>query len=63
MDESKDISVQKYLYILVHYFSDKKLAITTELLGLVPLLRTNTQAIFLTIQDKLTESGLNMENA
>ena len=29
--ESTDISVQKYLSVLVRYFSDKKLAITTEL--------------------------------
>ena len=62
MDESTDISLQKYLCVLVHYISDKKLVITTELLELVPLLETNAEAIFQAIQDKLTESGLNMEN-
>ena len=62
VDESTYISVQKYLCVLVRYFSDKKLAITTELLGLVPLLETNAEAIFQAIRGKLTESGLNMEN-
>ena len=46
VDESTDISVQKYLCVLVRYFGDKKLAITTELLGLVPFLETNEEANF-----------------
>ena len=46
IDDSTDISVQKYLCVLVRYFSDKKLGITTELPGLVLLLETNAEAIF-----------------
>ena len=46
----------------MYYFSDKKLVITTELLGVVAFLKTNAEAIFQAIQDKLKESGLNIEN-
>ena len=62
IDESTDISVQKYLCVLVRYFSDKKLRITAKLLELVPLLETNAKAIFQAIHEKLTESRLNVEN-
>ena len=62
VDESTNISVQKYLCVLVCYFSDKKLGRTTELIGLVPLLETNAEAIFQAIYKKLTENRLNMQN-
>ena len=54
--------MQKYLCVLVPYFSDKKLGTTTELLGSVPLLKTNAKAIFQAIHEKLTESQLNVQN-
>ena len=62
LDESTDTSVQKYLCVLVRYFSDKQLAVTTELLGLVPLIESNAEAIFQAFRNKLTDSGLNVEN-
>lgn len=46
IDESTDVSVQKYLALCVRYFSEKQAAIVTDFLGIVNVIDTDSNCLY-----------------
>lgn len=62
VDESTDISITKYLGIVIIYYSTLKNTIVTTFLGLEELIECNALAILNAIKSCLTKFNLNLNN-
>ncbi|KAF8777684.1 Zinc finger protein 862 like protein [Argiope bruennichi] len=62
IDESINISVQKYLCILVRFWSDRRKEISTQLLGLIPVQEATGENIFNVINEEIKSCGQTLEN-
>ena len=62
IDESTDVSIMKYLAILVRYHSRSKEEIATEFLGLLEVYRATADALHTSVKEYLTTIGLNYLN-
>lgn len=62
IDESTDVSVQKYLGIIIIYFSHNQNRILNSFLDLVPLVGSTAQDIVESIKETLTKCGFSLQN-
>ncbi|XP_067125821.1 zinc finger protein 862-like [Centruroides vittatus] len=62
MDESTDVSTQKYLCLLVRCFSNLKQQITTNFLGLIPVQKATGDNIFNLVSDEIHKFGQSLTN-
>ena len=62
IDESTDVSTQKYLCILVRYLSDKTNEITTSFLSLIPVQEATGDNIFNLIKNEIESCNQDLKN-
>lgn len=62
LDESTDISVSKYLGVVIRYFSEIKTQVVSTYLGLIELAAGDARAIVTALMGFLAKCGLKKEN-
>ncbi|XP_015119417.1 uncharacterized protein LOC107042750 [Diachasma alloeum] len=62
IDESTDVSVQKYLALCIRYFSEKEGAITTDFLGIVSVTETTSNCLYQHITSYFNSINLPVKN-
>lgn len=62
LDESTDVSVQKYLALCVRYFSEKQKAMVTDFLGIVNVIYTDAESLYAHITSYLKSINLPVLN-
>lgn len=62
VDESTDCGSDKFMCILIRYFSAREAKIATRFLGLAPVIRTTGEALYNALKSKIESKGLVLSN-
>ena len=61
VDESSDVACTKHLCICIKYFNSGSNEITSQFLGLIPVINTNADAVYEHVKAFFDESGIDLK--